>query len=101
MAGHPLQPKSWASVALNDHRLQRIRRYIDGRTVLDLGCATGVNKAVYLHDELGKVAARVVGLDIDAEKVAMANERWGTTIRAGDASSSISARPSTSSMRES
>ncbi len=58
-------------VALHLKRYDFARAYCDGSAVLDAGCGVGYGTAY-----LAEVAARVVGIDVSAETVSYAEERY-------------------------
>jgi 2-polyprenyl-3-methyl-5-hydroxy-6-metoxy-1,4-benzoquinol methylase len=65
-----------------------ISSFVEGKTVLDVGCAAGIysreERDCWLHKHLCKRAVRVVGLDCNAPEVARLN-RLGYNIVCGDA----------------
>ncbi len=72
-SGHWLQP-DWTSSTYAD-RVQAIAPLLAGRSVLDIGAASGLNRPDWVHAGIARVASRVVGIDIDAERVATARAR--------------------------
>jgi len=71
------------------HRNRMILRFCEGRNVLDLGCAghdkfeKHMARQHWLHDQIGRVAKRVVGVDLDADGVAFLREQ-GFDVVVGD-----------------
>jgi SAM-dependent methyltransferase len=63
---HRLQPKNFSSSS-NIHRWQAIEPIVIGRSVLDLGCATGHWRDEWMHARIAAVATEIVGLDVDAD----------------------------------
>ena len=59
-------------VAIHLKRYEFARQFCDGRDVLDAGCGVGYGSAF-----LAETARRVVGVDVDAEAIAYARERYG------------------------
>jgi SAM-dependent methyltransferase len=59
-------------VALHLKRYLFARPYCTGKVVLDAACGSGYGSA-----ELGRVATRVVGVDVDAQAVEYARSRYG------------------------
>jgi len=58
-------------VAIHLKRYEFARRFCEGRDVLDAGCGVGYGSAY-----LAATARRVVGVDVDAEAIAYARERY-------------------------
>jgi 2-polyprenyl-3-methyl-5-hydroxy-6-metoxy-1,4-benzoquinol methylase len=81
-AGHPLQP-DWKSGSYVD-RFERVRRYVEKRTVLDIGAGTGISRPDWMHAMVASVAAEAVGIELDARLVAQAVAK-GYDVRLGDA----------------
>jgi len=71
--GHWLQP-DWSSSTYAD-RVEAIAPMLTGQNVLDIGAASGLNRPDWVHAGIARVASRVVGIDIDAERVAAARAR--------------------------
>jgi SAM-dependent methyltransferase len=63
-ARNPLQPKTFSGGSL-DHRWRAIAPFVAGRSVLDLGCATGHWRDDWLHARIAGAASEVLGVDID------------------------------------
>lgn len=82
---HVLQPRTGRRSS-NTARFAALRPYIDGRRVLDLGAARGVNYADWLHGRVVEVAERAVALDLDVDGIAEIRRR-GLEGVVGDASS--------------
>ncbi len=71
--GHWLQT-DWTGSTYAD-RVEAITPLLAGRNVLDIGAASGLNRPDWVHAGIARVASRVVGIDIDADKVAAARAR--------------------------
>jgi 2-polyprenyl-3-methyl-5-hydroxy-6-metoxy-1,4-benzoquinol methylase len=80
---HPLQPRDWKSGS-HAERFERIRRYVDGRTVLDVGAGSGIDRPDWMHAAVASVAAEAVGVELDPKLAARARDR-GFAVQAGDA----------------
>jgi SAM-dependent methyltransferase len=80
---HRLQPKNFSSSS-NAHRWAAIQPHVTGRSVLDLGCATGHWRDEWMHARIAKVATELVGVDVDAEMCAAVRAK-GFDIVQGDA----------------
>jgi 2-polyprenyl-3-methyl-5-hydroxy-6-metoxy-1,4-benzoquinol methylase len=80
---HPLQPKDWRSGS-HAERFARVRRYLENRTVLDIGAGSGIDRPDWMHAAVASVAAEAVGVEIDPELAARARER-GYDVIAADA----------------
>ena len=63
---HRWQPKYKAS---HIPRFNRLREFVEGKTVLDIGAACGMNRDDWLHRLVDGVAARSVAVDILPEPV--------------------------------
>ena len=74
---HPLQPKDWRSGS-HAERFARVRRYLEHRTVLDIGAGSGIDRPDWMHAAVASVATEVVGVEIDADLAARARERAST-----------------------
>lgn len=79
---HPLQP-SW-SASSHRERFQALAPYFRDRRVLDVGAASGHTRPDWVHAQIAEVAAKVVGIDIDAAGVRAAQDR-GYDVRLVDA----------------
>jgi 2-polyprenyl-3-methyl-5-hydroxy-6-metoxy-1,4-benzoquinol methylase len=79
---HPLQP-DWASGSHRE-RFARVRRYMEHRTVLDVGACSGLKRPDWMHAQIASVASEVVGVDVD-RKLARAARAQGFDIVVGDA----------------
>ncbi len=82
-ARHPLQPKDWKSGS-HAARFERVRRYVDQRSVLDVGAGSGIDRPDWMHAAVASVASEVVGVELDPELVARARQR-GYDVIAADA----------------
>lgn len=82
MKRHPLQP-DWRSGS-HRSRFGAIEPYVRGRSVLDIGAASGHTRPDWMHGQIAAAAQRVVGVDIDAGKVAQIQAR-GFDVRLVDA----------------
>ncbi|MGH9197179.1 MAG: class I SAM-dependent methyltransferase, partial [Acidimicrobiia bacterium] len=67
---HRLQP-DWRSGS-HLQRFGSIRPYVEGRTVLDLGAASGVGRPDWIHQAIERVARETVGIDLDRDLIAKA-----------------------------
>lgn len=65
-------------------RFAAIERYVAGRRVLDVGCASGVDRPDWLHALIGTVADELVGVDVDPGAVDEATTK-GYDVRLADA----------------
>jgi 2-polyprenyl-3-methyl-5-hydroxy-6-metoxy-1,4-benzoquinol methylase len=63
---HPWQPKYKAS---HVPRFNTLRPFVEGKSVLDIGAACGMNREDWLHRLVDNVATRSVAVDILAEPV--------------------------------
>lgn len=81
---HPLQP-NWRSGS-HLSRFDAIKPHVAGLSVLDIGAASGHQRADWMHGQIAKVAARAVGVDIDAGRVRQIQGR-GYDVRLVDAGS--------------
>lgn len=61
---HPLQPKDWKSGSHAD-RFARVRRYVDGRAVLDIGAGSGIDRPDWMHALVASAARETVGVELD------------------------------------
>lgn len=82
-AGHALQPK-WKNPGSFKHRLAQLGPCFEGKSVLDVGCVSGIGRDDWIHAGIAEVAASVVGVDIDPIGIARA-QALGFDVRAGDA----------------
>ena len=82
-ARHPLQPKDWKSGSHAD-RFDRVRRYVEHRTVLDIGAGSGIGRPDWMHALVASVADEAVGIELDAALAERART-MGFTVVAGDA----------------
>jgi SAM-dependent methyltransferase len=80
---HFLQP-SWRNRDAHRRRFEQVRGYLEGRSVLDLGCASGHLRPDWFHRMIGEVASDVVGVDVDAAAVAAVGAQ-GFDVVVGDA----------------
>lgn len=63
MQGSFLQP-SWEK-STKSTRFKQLRRFYEGKDVLDVGCAVGYRKDDWMHRHIKSVARSVYGLDLD------------------------------------
>jgi 2-polyprenyl-3-methyl-5-hydroxy-6-metoxy-1,4-benzoquinol methylase len=80
---HRLQPR-WVNPGSHQERFEQVRPYLEGRTVLDVGCASGANRPDWVHALIAAEARDVVGLDVDPEAVAAIRKR-GYQVELADA----------------
>lgn len=66
--GHRLQP-SWVNASSHRSRFDQIALYLRGRSVLDIGCASGRRRPDWFHGLISSVASEAVGVDVDADAV--------------------------------
>jgi 2-polyprenyl-3-methyl-5-hydroxy-6-metoxy-1,4-benzoquinol methylase len=70
--GHILQPTwgegSWGEGTLAD-RFEVVRPMLEGKSVLDVGCASRYGRPDWLHGLVEQAASEAVGIDIDAGTV--------------------------------
>ncbi|MCK6618768.1 MAG: class I SAM-dependent methyltransferase [Cyclobacteriaceae bacterium] len=50
-------------------RFQQLRKYFEGKDVLDIGCAVGYQKNDWMHRNIKSVAHSVYGIDLDSASV--------------------------------
>lgn len=67
MSSSFLQP-SWVK-STKSTRFKQLRRFYEGKDVLDLGCAVGYQKDDWMHGHIKAVARSVYGLDLDETSV--------------------------------
>jgi 2-polyprenyl-3-methyl-5-hydroxy-6-metoxy-1,4-benzoquinol methylase len=82
-ARHPLQPKDWKSGSHAD-RFARVRRYVEHRTVLDIGAGSGIDRPDWMHALVASVASEAVGVELDDALAARARA-MGRDVIAADA----------------
>jgi 2-polyprenyl-3-methyl-5-hydroxy-6-metoxy-1,4-benzoquinol methylase len=82
-ARHPLQPKDWKSGS-HAERFAHVRRWFEGRTVLDIGAGSGVNRPDWMHALVASVAREAVGVELDDALAAQARAK-GYDVTVGDA----------------
>jgi 2-polyprenyl-3-methyl-5-hydroxy-6-metoxy-1,4-benzoquinol methylase len=82
-ARHPLQPKDWKSGS-HAQRFALVRGYLEGRTVLDVGAGSGIDRPDWMHAAVASVATDAVGVELDKKLAARAREK-GYDVIAGDA----------------
>ena len=82
-ARHPLQPKDWRSGS-HAERFDRVRRYLEHRTVLDVGAGSGIDRPDWMHALVASAATEIVGIELDPKLAARARER-GFDVRTADA----------------
>ena len=80
---HRLQP-AWQKGSYRD-RFEAVRPYVEGKRVLDLGCAVGHKRPDWFHGQLTGIAAQISGVDRDEATVEMLRAR-GEDLEVGDAS---------------
>jgi 2-polyprenyl-3-methyl-5-hydroxy-6-metoxy-1,4-benzoquinol methylase len=80
---HVLQPKSWSRGSHID-RFAAIRPYVEGRTVLDVGAASGHRREDWMHGLIASVAQEALAIDHDEAIVAELCRR-GVDVVYGDA----------------
>jgi 2-polyprenyl-3-methyl-5-hydroxy-6-metoxy-1,4-benzoquinol methylase len=80
---HPLQPKDWKSGSHAD-RFARVAHHFAGRSVLDVGAGSGVDRPDWMHALVASVASEVVGVELDRKLAARASAR-GFTVVVADA----------------
>jgi 2-polyprenyl-3-methyl-5-hydroxy-6-metoxy-1,4-benzoquinol methylase len=68
MSSSLLQP-SWVK-STKSTRFRQLRKFFEGKDILDLGCAVGYQKDDWMHKHIRSVAASVYGLDLDAASIA-------------------------------
>jgi 2-polyprenyl-3-methyl-5-hydroxy-6-metoxy-1,4-benzoquinol methylase len=69
-----LQRKSW-SQGSHLPRFEAIRPYVEGKSVLDVGCVSGHWRNDWLHGLISSVSREVVGVDLDREAIDKLNAR--------------------------
>ncbi|MFN3841528.1 MAG: class I SAM-dependent methyltransferase [Cyclobacteriaceae bacterium] len=62
-----LQP-SWVK-STKSTRFRQLKKYFEGKDVLDIGCAVGYQKDDWMHKHIKGVAESVYGLDLDGSSV--------------------------------
>jgi 2-polyprenyl-3-methyl-5-hydroxy-6-metoxy-1,4-benzoquinol methylase len=82
-ARHPLQPKDWRSGS-HAERFDRVRRYLEQHTVLDVGAGSGIDRPDWMHALVASAATEVVGIELDPKLAARARAR-GFDVRTADA----------------
>jgi 2-polyprenyl-3-methyl-5-hydroxy-6-metoxy-1,4-benzoquinol methylase len=82
-ARHPLQPKDWKSGSHVD-RFARVRRYVENRTVLDIGAGSGIGRPDWMHALVASAAREAVGIELDPALAERARS-LGFDVVAGDA----------------
>ena len=82
-ARHPLQPKDWKSGSHVD-RFTRVRRYVEHRTVLDIGAGSGIGRRDWMHTLVASAARDAVGIELDPALAERART-LGYDVVAGDA----------------
>ena len=78
-----LQPKRFTAGAFVE-RGDAIRPFVEGRTVLDLGCASAFGRPDWMHAQLSGMASQLVGVDLDDAAVGRIRSE-GYDVRQGDA----------------
>lgn len=64
-----LQPKKHLSVGSFLPRGEAVRPYVEGKTVLDLGCASAFGRTDWMHAQLADMASELIGVDLDRTAV--------------------------------
>jgi 2-polyprenyl-3-methyl-5-hydroxy-6-metoxy-1,4-benzoquinol methylase len=82
---HPLQPKDWKSGS-HAERFARVSKYVEGRTVLDVGAGSGIDRPDWMHAAVAAGATEAVGVELDKKLAARARDR-GYDVIAADAQS--------------
>jgi SAM-dependent methyltransferase len=80
-ARHPLQPKDWKSGS-HAARFARVRPYLEGRSVLDVGAGSGIDRPDWMHAAVAEVATEAVGVEVDPGLAARAQARGFDVIEA-------------------
>lgn len=80
---HALQP-SWSNADAHRARFEQLRHHFTGRSVLDLGCASGWRRPDWFHGLIAGEASELVGLDVD-ERAVRELERRGYRAIVADA----------------
>lgn len=78
-ARHVLQP-SWSNAGAHRARFEQLRQYFTGRSVLDLGCASGWRRPDWFHGLIAREAVELVGIDVDAAAVRELERRGFRTL---------------------
>ena len=78
---HPLQPKDWKSGS-HAARFALVREHLEGRTVLDVGAGSGIDRPDWMHAAVASVATEAVGVELDKKLAARARERGYDVIAA-------------------
>jgi 2-polyprenyl-3-methyl-5-hydroxy-6-metoxy-1,4-benzoquinol methylase len=80
---HPLQPNDWKSGTHAD-RFARVGHHFAGRSVLDVGAGSGVDRPDWMHALVAGVASEIIGVELDSALAARATAR-GFTVVVADA----------------
>ncbi len=80
--GHRLQP-DWSSGSYAE-RFARVRPYMEGRRVLDIGAGTGISRPDWMHAMVASAASEAVGVELNPTLVKQAVAK-GYNVVAGDA----------------
>ena len=83
--GHILQPR-WSNPGAFYSRIGQLAPHVEGRTVLDVGCVSGLSRPDWIHAGLARLAESIVGVDIDVVAVEEARAK-GFDVRIADAES--------------
>jgi SAM-dependent methyltransferase len=59
-----------------------VRRYLEHRSVLDVGAGSGINRPDWMHAAVASVATQVVGVELDPDLAVQARERGYDVIEA-------------------
>ena len=76
---HVLQP-SWSNAGAHRARFEQLRHFFRGRSVLDLGCASGWRRPDWFHGLIAHEAVELVGIDVDAAAVRELERRGFRTL---------------------
>jgi len=79
-----LQP-GWSNSGAHRARFEQLHDLFRGRSVLDLGCASGWRRTDWFHGLIRAEAAEVVGVDIDEQAVAEIRASGVENVEVGDA----------------
>jgi 2-polyprenyl-3-methyl-5-hydroxy-6-metoxy-1,4-benzoquinol methylase len=80
---HSFFQPSWVK-STKSSRFEQLKKYFEGKDVLDLGCAVGYKKPDWMHFHIKSVAKSIKGLDLDAKSIEEINQ-MGYEITQGNA----------------